>query len=145
MKYFQLNYYCFFALILARSEYNDYAEFRKTLNKWNDFIIVQFKIDSSENKFDYVIVDEMLSKIITRRTNDVSNIFLNERQYWFSIHHFDFNVDNIFIDENFNITCIIDWMFCFSVFLFIFFIVFDLSQSRHEIDISFLLAFENEF
>lgn len=107
VKYLQLGHHCFFAPIPVRSEYNDYVGFRKASDGWSDFAIVQSKIDSSENRFDYVIVGEVFSKIITKRTNDISNTFLNDRQYRFSIYHFDFSVDNIFVDEDFNI-CIID-------------------------------------
>ncbi len=54
-------------------------------------------------------------------------------------------VDNIFVDEEFNITCIIDWAFCFSMSLSILLTVPDLSQSQYEVDVSLLPAFENRF
>ena len=145
VKYLQLGHHCFFAPIPARSEYNDYAGFRKASDWWSDFVTVQSKIDSSENRSDYVIAGEVLSEIITRRTNDISNTLLNDRQYRFSIHHPDFSVDNIFVDEDFNITCIIDWAFCSSVPLSILLTAPGLPQSRHEVDVSLLPAFENGF
>ena len=145
VKYLQLGHHCFFAPIPARSEYNDYAGFRKASDGWSDFVTVQSKIDSAENRSDYVIAGEVLSEIIARRTNDVSKPLLNDRQYRFSIHHPDFSVDNIFADEDFNITCIIDWAFCSSVPLSILLTAPGLPQSRYEVDVSLLPAFENGF
>lgn len=129
IKYLQLDYYCFFAPIPARSEYNDYAGFWKALDGWSDFVTMQSKIDSSENRSDYVIANEALSEIIIRRTNDISNTLLNDRQYRFSIYYPDFSVDNIFVNEDFNITYIIDWAFCSSVPLSILLTALCLPQS----------------
>ena len=145
VKYLQLGHHCFFAPIPAQSEYNDYAGFRKASDGWSDFVTVQSKIDGSENRSDYVIAGEVLSEMITRRTNDVSNTFLNDRKYRFSIHHPDLSVDNIFVDKDFNITCIIDWAFCSSVPLSILLTAPGLPQSRYEVDVSLLPAFENGF
>ena len=90
---------------------------------------MQSKIDSSENRSDYVIANEALSEIIIRRTNDISNTLLNDRQYRFSIYYPDFSVDNIFVNEDFNITYIIDWAFCSSVPLSILLTALCLPQS----------------
>ena len=59
-KCLPLGYHCFLAPIPARSEYDDYARFRKASNWWSDFVTVQSKIDSSDNRVDYVIAGEVL-------------------------------------------------------------------------------------
>ena len=145
VKYLQLGHHCFFAPIPARSEYDDYVEFRKASDWWSDFVTVQSKIDGSDNRTDYVIAGELLSETITRWTNNVSKFPLNDRKHRFPIHHPDFSVDNIFVDEGFNITCIIDWAFCSSVPLSILLTAPGLPQSRYEVDVSLLPAFENGF
>ena len=145
VKYLQLGHHCFFAPIPARNEYDDYAGFRKASDWWSDFVTVQSKIDGSDNRTDYVIAEEMLSEMITRWTDDVSKFLLNDRKHRFSIHHPDFSVDNIFVDEDFNITCIIDWAFCSSVPLSMLLTAPGLPQSRYEVDVSLLPAFENGF
>ncbi len=145
VKYLQFGHHCFFTPIPARSEYNDYTGFRKASDRWSDFVTVQSKIDGSVIRYDYVIVGEVLSEIIKRRTNDGLNTLLNDRKYWFSIHHPDFSVDNIFVDEDFNTTCIIDWAFCSSVPLSILLTAPGLPQSRYEVDVSLLPAFEVGF
>lgn len=144
-KYLPLGHHCFFAPIPARSEYDDDAGFRKASDGWSDFVTVQSKIDGSENRSDYVIAGEALSEMITRWTNDVSKPLLNDHTDRFSIHHPDLSVDNIFVDEDFNITCIIDWAFCSSVPLSILLTAPGLPQSRYEVDVSLLTAFENGF
>lgn len=145
VKYLQLGHHCFFAPIPARSEYDDYAEFQRSSDRWSDFVTVQSKIDSAVNRSDYVIAGEVLSEMIARRTNDVSNTPLGDRRYRFSLHHPDFSVDNIFVDEDFNITCIIDWAFCSSVPLSVLLTAPGLPQSRYEVDVSLLPAFEDGF
>lgn len=145
VKYLQLGHHCFFAPIPARSEYDDYAGFRKASDWWSDFVTVQSKIDGSDNRIDYVIAKEVLSETITKWTNNVSNYPLNDRKHRFSIHHSDFSVDNIFVDEAFNITCIIDWAFCSSVPLSLLLTAPGLPQSRYEVDVSLLPGFENGF
>lgn len=145
VKYLQLGHHCFFAPIPARREFDDYAGFRKASDWWNDFVTVQSKIDGSENRTDYVIAGERLSEMITRWTNIVSNVPLNYRKHQFPIHHPDISVDNVFVDEFFNITCIIDWAFCSSVPLSILLTAPGLPQSRYEVDVSLLPAFEDGF
>ncbi len=83
--------------------------------------------------------------MITKWTHDLSDNLLRNDQRRFVIHHSDLSVNNIFVDEEFNITCIIDWAFCSTVSLFILLTAPDLSQSRHELNESLLSMFEKEF
>jgi len=106
VKYLPLGHHCFFAPVPARSEYDDYAGYRKASDWWSDFVTVQSKIDSSDNRADYVIVGEILSETITKWADDLSD---GDREHRFVLHHPDLSVNNIYIDEDFNITCIIDW------------------------------------
>ncbi len=145
VKYLALDHHCFFASIFARSEYDDDAEFRAASDWWNDFVTVESKINSSHNRIDFVIADETLSVMITKWAHDLSDDLLRNDQRRFVIHHSDLSVNNIFVDEEFNITCIIDWAFCSTVLLFILLTASDLSQSRHELDESLLPMFEKEF
>ena len=145
VKYLQLGHHCFFAPIPARSEYGDCAGFRKASDWWSDFVTVQSKIDGSDNRTDYVIAGEVLSEMIASLTNHASKSPSNDPENRFPIHHPDLSVDNIFIDEDFNITCIIDWAFSSSVPLPILLTAPGLPQSRYEVDISLLPAFENGF
>lgn len=69
---------------------------------------MQFKIDSSNDEVDYVISEEILSETITKWIDDLYDVLLSDRQHRFAIHHLDLSVNNIFINEELNITYIID-------------------------------------
>lgn len=62
----------------------------------------------------------------------------------FPLHHPDLNVNNIFVDDNCNITCIIDWAFCSSVPLPVLFMTPGLPQSRDQLETPLISAFEGE-
>jgi len=108
MKYLQLGHHCFFTPIPARGKYDNYTGFRNASDWWSDFVTVQSKINGLDNRTDYIITREVLSETIIRWTNNVSKFPLNDRKHRFSIYYPDFSVDNIFINEGFNITYIID-------------------------------------
>ncbi len=145
VKYLALGHHCFFAPIPARSEYDDDAGFRAASDWWNDFVTVESKIDSSHNRIDFVIAGEALSVMMTKWAHDLSDGLLRNDQRRFVIHHPDLSVNNIFVDEEFNITCIIDWAFCSTVPLSILLTAPGLPQSRHELDESLLPMFEKGF
>lgn len=138
VKYLPLGHHCFFVPVPAPSEYEDYAQFRDASCWWSDFVTVQSKIDSSDNRADYVIAGEILSEIATKWTDDG----LRNR---FAIHHADLSVNNIYVDEDFNITCIIDWAFSSAVPMSMLLTAPGLPQSRHEVDAPLFSAFENGF
>lgn len=79
------------------------------MDLWNDFVTVGCKIDSSDNRLDYIIVSGGL-RDITRRLELHP---LNPGS--FPLCHADLSVNNIYVDDDYNITCIIDWAFSSSV------------------------------
>ena len=97
------------------AEYEDYTGVWKASDWYSDFVIVQSKIDGLDNRSDYIIIGDALSAMMARWIEDLSNDLSDSREPPFSIHHPDLSVDNIFADEQFNITCVIDWAFNFSV------------------------------
>ena len=142
VKYLPLGHHCFFAPIPAANEYDDNIQFQDASLWWSDFVTVQSKIDSSDNRADYVVAGEILSEMITNWTNDGVRDTCEPR---FALHHADLNVNNIYVDEDFKITCIIDWAFCSAVPLSMLLMAPGLPQSRHEIDASLFAAFERGF
>ncbi|MCJ1231354.1 hypothetical protein MMC12_008031 [Toensbergia leucococca] len=145
VKYLPLGHHCFFAPIPAQNEYDDFAKFQKASDWWSDFVTVQSKIDSSDNRADYVVAGEMLSDTIAKWADDLTDILPSYGENRFAIHHPDLSVNNIFIDEDLNITCIIDWAFCSAVPLSMLLTPPGLPQSRNELDVPLLAAFENGF
>ncbi|KMU72819.1 hypothetical protein CISG_03253 [Coccidioides immitis RMSCC 3703] len=81
---------------------------QRSRDRWHDFVALGSKIDGSENRADYTIVGDLLAEM-------------------------RLNVNNIFIDEEYNITCLIDWAFCSSLPLSVAVTEPGLPQSRHEL------------
>ncbi|KAL9037972.1 MAG: hypothetical protein Q9214_005469 [Letrouitia sp. 1 TL-2023] len=144
-RYFPLGHHCFFAPIPARNEYRNDTEFRKASNWWSDFVTVQSKIDSSENRVDYIIAGEVLSDVLLQWIDNHSTRPLDDSGPRFAVHHPDLSVNNIFVDAESNITCIIDWAFCSTVPLSTLLTAPGLPQSRCELDASLSSVFEVGF
>ncbi|KAL8875970.1 MAG: hypothetical protein Q9198_005750 [Flavoplaca austrocitrina] len=145
VKYLPLAHHCFFAPIPARSDYDDRTDHRAAVDHWNNFVSVESKIDSSYNKTDYVIAGEALLNLLAEWTSRLSTYFAHEDKNRFVLYHPDLSADNIYVDEDFNITCIIDWAFCSAVPLPMLLMPPGLPQARNEIQESLLPAFEDGF
>lgn len=145
VKYLPLGYHCLFAPIPASTDYKDPAHHRMAVDWWNDFVAVQSKIDSSHNRTDYVIVGEALLEMVTKWTSILSKSLSSHDQQSFALHHPDLSVNNIFVDKDFNITCIIDWAFCSSVPISMLLTAPGLPQSKDELDGTLLTPFESGF
>ena len=57
---------------------------------------------------DYGIPGEVFSEIITNWADDLLD---GNDEHRFVLHRPDLSVNSIYIDEDFNITCIIDWAY----------------------------------
>ncbi|KAL9629473.1 MAG: hypothetical protein Q9164_006866 [Protoblastenia rupestris] len=144
-KYLPLNHHCFLAPIPSPREYNDYSEYVEATDRWNEFVAAGNKIDSSENRSDYVLARDILARTILEWFAKVPKIMTRDCQNPFPIHHPDLSVDNIYVDADFNITCIIDWAFCSSVPLHVLLMAPGLPQSRYELESTLISAFEDGF
>lgn len=71
------------------------------------------KIDSSKNRLDYIIAGRFLEGMISNFTIK-SHEFANGYD-GFPIPHLDLRFNNVVVDNDCNITCIIDWAFPSSV------------------------------
>lgn len=107
-----LNPRCFFAPLPLPEEYDDDFQFQRARDRWHDFVTLGSKIDGSDNRMDYIIVGDLLAEM---RSKWVQDMYLDEESCGYPLHHPDFSVNNVFVDEQYNITCIIDWAFCSSV------------------------------
>ena len=114
IQYLLLEHHVFFAPVPVPTEYNSYASYLSATDRWNDFVTVGSKIDSSKNRLDYFIAGRFLEGMISSFTIK-SHQFANGYDDGFPIRHPDLSVNNIFVDDDCNITCIIDWTFASSV------------------------------
>ncbi|EER36593.1 conserved hypothetical protein [Histoplasma capsulatum H143] len=137
-----LNAHCFLAPFPLPEEFEDSNQFDRARDRWHDFVAIDSKIDGSDNRTDYMIVSDLLADMREKWVRDTS---LKEDSCYFSLHHPDISVNNIFIDEEYNITCLIDWAFCSSVPLSLAIAEPGLPQSRHELPEVFREEFRRGF
>ncbi|ODM23515.1 hypothetical protein SI65_01104 [Aspergillus cristatus] len=132
-----LSHHCFVAPVPHRDDYESSAQYCRACDVWNDFVAVENKLDSSDNRLDYVIAGDSLRDIVQRldppKTKPES----------FPLCHPDLSVNNIYVDDSYNITCIIDWEFASTVPEAMLLIPPGLLQSRDELSQDLIAAFRD--
>lgn len=134
----QLSHHCFVAPIPSTDAYQTLDDYRMAVDLWNDFVAIGDKIDSSDNRLDYIVAGDALRNIVPRLTRPP---FTPN----FPLCHGDLSVNNIYVDDDFNITCIIDWAFTSSVPESMLFVPPGLPQSRNEVSPELYVAFIEGF
>lgn len=99
------------------------------------------KINSSENRINYILAGEMLGESMVELSNSYPGNSSQRSKPRFALQHPDLNVDNIFVDKDMHITCIINWQFYIIVPLSILSIAPNLLQPRRELNLSLILLF----
>ena len=61
-----LSHHCFVAPVPCREAYESQDLYTAACDLWNDFVTIGCKIDSSDNRLDYIIVGEALRDLISR-------------------------------------------------------------------------------
>ncbi|KAL8951733.1 MAG: hypothetical protein Q9222_002312 [Ikaeria aurantiellina] len=112
-RFLSLYPHCFFAPVPAPCEYDTAQDHQAAFRRRNDFVAVMYKTESSQNMVDLTIANNLLPDILG--TWLCKNQRKGNFDTRFALHHPDLSVNNIFVDEGFNITCIIDWAFCSAV------------------------------
>ncbi|KAK2807855.1 hypothetical protein FQN50_005244 [Emmonsiellopsis sp. PD_5] len=138
----QLSHHCFFAPLPTRHLYDDDHEYRKASDQWNNFVTLEAKIDGSDNRLDYIVIGDCLREIVSNWLEETSGPSQNISHNRFPLHHPDLNVNNIFVDHDCKITCIIDWTFCSTVPFSVLLMPPGLPQSRDELEAPLVAAFE---
>ncbi|CVK88378.1 uncharacterized protein FMAN_04945 [Fusarium mangiferae] len=95
-----LTPYLFFSPLPKPADYPTWDSFRAATDRRGDFIVVGDKLEGSKNRLDYCIAGQILEEMVPRLSSELTT---------FSISHPDLHTGNIFVDEDLNITCIIDW------------------------------------
>ncbi|KAM3528035.1 hypothetical protein MY4038_006095 [Beauveria bassiana] len=99
-KELSLSPHVFFAPIPYEGDYLTWSSYRAAANRWNDYVAVGAKVESSKNVLDFCLAGQVLQQMIPR-------ISMPEKSY--TLFHPDLNLGNVFVDDEFNITCLIDW------------------------------------
>jgi hypothetical protein len=96
-----LTPHTFFAPVPDMLDYKSIVSYRTAARRWNDFVAVGQKVDHSKNLLFYCIAGQFLREMIPHISSSARNSF--------TLSHPDLNLGNLYVDDNFNITCIIDW------------------------------------
>lgn len=104
-----LSHHCFMAPVPSREDYQSSMQYKCAVNLWNDFVTVGRKTDSSDNRMDYIIAGDALRDNVRGLELPAVN------SETFPLCHADLSVNNIYVDDDYNITCIIDWAFASSI------------------------------
>ncbi|KAG5826408.1 hypothetical protein H9Q74_003502 [Fusarium xylarioides] len=95
-----LTPYLFFSPLPKPADYPTWDSFGAATDRRADFIVVGDKLEGSRNRLDYCIAGQILEEMVSRLSSDSTG---------FTISHPDLHTGNIFVDDDLNITCIIDW------------------------------------
>lgn len=86
-------------------EYPNHATYYAATDRWNDFASFGGMIDSSTNRLQYCLASHFLrDAIIPRMARPVG-----QPASGFPLYHHDISLQNLFVDDDLNITCVIDW------------------------------------
>lgn len=105
----QLSHHCFMAPVPSSEDYQSIDQYKNAVSLWNDFVTVGCKTDSSDNRLDYIIAGDALRDIVRKLELPAVD------PETFPLCHADLSVNNIYVDDDYNITSIIDWAFASSI------------------------------
>ncbi|RDW72089.1 hypothetical protein BP5796_08123 [Coleophoma crateriformis] len=132
---FPLEHHVLFAPVPQVREFTADSSYRSAVGRWNDFVTVGSKIDSKKNRLDYCTVAHMLRDV-------VPSISANLQRSFYLMHP-DISMSNIFVDDDFNITSIIDWTNSSTVPLSTLLITPSFPHARNEVNSNLVPVFED--
>lgn len=91
----------FYAPVPDDRHYKTIDSYRIASRRWKDFVSIGQKVDHSKNRLLYCIAGQFLVEMIPHLSSGFGSIF--------TLSHPDLHVGNIYVDDDLNITCIIDW------------------------------------
>lgn len=89
-----LTPHCFVAPIPTRDDYENDGVHQAACDLWNGFVAIGDKIDSAENRLDYILVGDAVKSLIAQRTNCYPTHPLPDP---FPLHHPDLSANNILL------------------------------------------------
>lgn len=140
----QIQQNIFFAPIPQPPEFKTPLSSNYATCRWNDLVKVGGKIDSAKNRLDYYTAGRFLQEMISFISGDAFALLLSPED-GFPLYHHDLSTGNIFVDDDFNITCIIDWAFASTVPISTLLITPGLPNPRDDTDSMLDSAFRSGF
>lgn len=137
-----LRSHCFAAPVPSRNDYPNKHLWKCARDLWKQFVTVGQKVDGATNRVDYIIASHTLNRLIFQYARNWSGVTCPVS---FPLCHPDLTMDNIFVDDQYNITCIIDWACATTVPLPLLLLPPGFPQSRHRLDERTCLGFRHGF
>ncbi|KAK4452739.1 hypothetical protein QBC34DRAFT_398176 [Podospora aff. communis PSN243] len=107
-----MGYHVLRAPLPVPQEYSNFAEYHAATDRWNDFATIGGLAESSANRFQYCLASELLQDTIIP---NMTNPSACPPAPGFPLYHHDISTQNLFIDDDMNAICIIDWDFSSTV------------------------------
>ncbi|KAH6969360.1 kinase-like domain-containing protein [Fusarium avenaceum] len=95
-----LTPYFFFSPLPKPDDYLTWDSYKAAVDRRGDFTFINDKLEGSKNRLDYCIAGQMIKEMVP---------LLLAQSTDFTISHPDLHTGNLFVDEELNVTCIIDW------------------------------------
>lgn len=93
-------------------EYPNFAKYYAATDRWNNFAALGGLVESSMNRLQYCLASQLLrDSIIPCMVRPAAC----QSAPGFPLHHHDISLQNLFVDDDLNITCVIDWAFSSTV------------------------------
>lgn len=106
-----MGYHILRAPVPVPQEYPSFAKYYAATDRWNDFAALGGMVDSSVNRLQYCVASRLLQdSMISRMVRPVC-----QSASGFPLYHHDISLQNLFVDDDLNITCVIDWAFSSTV------------------------------
>ncbi|PIG81031.1 hypothetical protein AARAC_006078 [Aspergillus arachidicola] len=111
VKELPVGHHLFHGPVPVPQECDNFRDYRTAIDRWNDYVAIGSKTESTQNTLDYALVGVALRDNVPLLAEKDNRIKCNG----FPLCHPDLSCQNIFVDDQFNITCIIDWAAASSV------------------------------
>lgn len=136
-----MEHHLLHAPVPMRCEYDTFSEYRIATDRWNDYVTVGSKIESSQNRVDYTLGALALLDLLPSLAKQEDPIECRG----FPLYHPDLSTNNLFVDADLNVTCIIDWACTSSVSKSMLLICPGLPHSRDKLHPCLVHSFEEGF
>ncbi|KAK2601539.1 hypothetical protein QQS21_004924 [Conoideocrella luteorostrata] len=86
-------------------EYSNFGSYNAACHRWNDYAAAGSKADSNQNRLEYGLAAMFIRDLVIPCLTAPGD----PPPPGFPLRHHNISTQNIYVDENFNITCMLDW------------------------------------
>lgn len=131
----------FHAPVPTQQEYDTFSEYHIATDRWNDYVTVGAKIESAKNRLGYTSAALAILELVPLLAERDDQILSSG----FPLFHPDLSTSNLFVDDDMNVTCLIDWACTSSVPKPMLLVCPGLPHSRNPTPLEFVDSFAQGF